>query len=65
MSSFCLRSASSRSSKAVSSKPRQAVELDFAGECRHSRIVLGSLVSVVNDSGAPGRDDSADMRLLE
>ena len=44
---------------------RQAIELDVAGECRHSRIVLGSLVSVVKDSGAPGRDDSADMRLLE
>ena len=43
----------------------QAIELDVAGECRHSRIVLGSLVSVVKDSGAPGRDDSADMRLLE
>ena len=35
---------------------RQAIELDVAGECRHSRIVLGSLVSVVDDSGSPGRD---------
>ena len=44
---------------------RQAIELDVAGECRHSRIVLGSLMIVVEDSGAPGRDGSADMRLLE
>ena len=43
----------------------QAIELDVAGECRRSRIVLGSLVSVVKDSGAPGRDSSAYMRLLE
>ena len=44
---------------------RQAIVLGFAGECRRSRIVLGSLVSVVEDSGAPGRDGSADIRLLE
>ena len=44
---------------------RQAIELDVAGECRHSRIVLGSLMIVVDDSGAPGRDGSADMRFLE
>ena len=44
---------------------RQAIELDVAGECRHSRIVLGSLMNVVDDSSAPGRDGSADKRLLE
>ena len=44
---------------------RQAIEIDVAGECRHSRIVLGSLMNVVDDSGAPGRDGSADKRLLE
>ena len=44
---------------------RQAIEPGVAGECRRSRIVLGSLMSVVDDSGAPGRDGSADIRLLE
>ena len=44
---------------------RQAIVLGFAGECRCSRIVLGSLVSAVEDSGLQVRDGSAYMRLLE
>ena len=45
--------------------PRQAIVLGVAGECRCSRIVLGSLVSAVEDGGAPGRDGSADIRPLQ
>ena len=44
---------------------RQAIVLGVAGECRCSRIVLGSLVSAVEDSGLQVRDGSADIRLLE
>ena len=44
---------------------RQAIVLGFAGECRRSRIVLGSLVSAVEDGGLQVRDGSADIRLLE
>ena len=44
---------------------RQVIVLGVAGECRCSRIVLGSLVSAVEDSGLQVRDGSADIRLLE
>ena len=44
---------------------RQAIVLGFAGECRCSRIVLGSLVSAVEDSGLQVRDGSAYVRLLQ
>ena len=44
---------------------RQAIELGFAGECRRSRILLGSLVSAVDGGGLQVRDGSADIRLLE
>ena len=44
---------------------RQAVELGFAGECRCSRIALGSLVSAVEDGGFQVRNSSAYVRLLQ
>ena len=44
---------------------RQAIELGVAGECRRSRIILGSLVSAVEDGGLQVRDGSAYVRLLE
>ena len=44
---------------------RQAVELGFAGECRRPLLVLGSLVSAVEDGGFQVRNSSAYVRLLQ
>ena len=44
---------------------RQALALGFAGECRRPLLVLGSLVSAVEDGGFQVRNSSAYVRLLQ
>ena len=49
----------------VQLQPRQAVVLDFAGECRRPSFVLGSLVSAVEDGGFHFLDGGAYVRFPE